>query len=38
MAGVIAGPDACVFLAELDGRAAGFAQCSLRRDYVEGAY
>ena len=37
MAGVIAGPDSCVFLAELDGRAAGFAQCSLRRDYVEGA-
>ena len=29
-------PDAAVFLCETDGHAAGFAQCQLRRDYVEG--
>lgn len=28
--------DAAVFLAEGEGRALGFAQCQLRRDYVEG--
>ena len=29
-------PDAALFLAWEEGRAAGFAQCQLRRDYVEG--
>ena len=29
--------DGAVFLALSDGEAAGFAQCQLRRDYVEGA-
>ena len=29
-------PKAAVFLAEQDGRAIAFAQCQLRRDYVEG--
>lgn len=29
-------PDAAVFLCEADGQAVGFAQCQLRRDYVEG--
>ena len=28
--------DAAVFLAEAEGEAIGFAQCQLRRDYVEG--
>ena len=28
--------DAAVFLAEQEGNAVGFAQCQLRRDYVEG--
>lgn len=28
--------DAAVFLAEEEGKAVGFAQCQLRRDYVEG--
>jgi len=28
--------DAAVFLFEADGKAVGFAQCALRRDYVEG--
>lgn len=30
-------PDAAVFLAWKEGKAVGFAQCSLRRDYVEGS-
>ena len=34
-AGGLADPDAAFFLA-LDGEAVGFAQCGLRRDYVEG--
>ena len=29
-------PDAAVFLCEADGEAVAFAQCQLRRDYVEG--
>ena len=29
-------PDAAVFLCEAAGRPVGFAQCQLRRDYVEG--
>lgn len=29
-------PDAAVFLCEADGDIVGFAQCQLRRDYVEG--
>jgi len=29
-------PDAVLFLANADGTAVGFAQCQLRRDYVEG--
>ena len=29
-------PDAAIFLCEADGRRVGFAQCQLRRDYVEG--
>ena len=33
---LIARPDAAVFLACEGGRAVGFAQCQLRRDYVEG--
>ena len=33
---LLALPDAAVFLAE-DGAPVGFAQCQLRRDYVEGA-
>ncbi len=28
--------DAAIFLAEAEGQAVGFAQCQLRRDYVEG--
>lgn len=28
--------DACILLAEREGEAVGFAQCGLRRDYVEG--
>lgn len=32
----IASGDGAVFLAEVRGEAAGFAQCQLRRDYVEG--
>ena len=34
---LISNPDAAVFLAFEEGREAGFAQCGLRRDYVEGA-
>ena len=33
---LIAKEDAAVFLAEGEGEAVGFAQCQLRRDYVEG--
>lgn len=29
-------PDAAFFIAHADGKAVGFAQCQLRRDYVEG--
>ena len=29
-------PDAAIFLCEAEGHAIGFAQCQLRRDYVEG--
>ena len=29
-------PDCAVFLAEMEGKPAGFAQCQLRHDYVEG--
>ena len=36
LAAVIAAPDGAVFLAEADKGAVGFAQCQLRRDYVEG--
>ena len=35
-AATLARQDAAVFLAEEDGAAVGFAQCQLRRDYVEG--
>ena len=33
---LIANIDAAVFLAEEEGQTTGFAQCQLRRDYVEG--
>ena len=33
---LLARKDAAVFLLHLDGKPAGFAQCQLRRDYVEG--
>ncbi len=33
---LLGSPEAAVFLAFRDGTAAGFAQCQLRRDYVEG--
>ena len=33
---ILAGEDAAFFLAESHGKEAGFAQCQLRRDYVEG--
>ena len=36
LAPLLDGPGAAVFLCEDDGRAVGFAQCQLRRDYVEG--
>ena len=36
MAGIMAKPETAFFLLESDGKAAGFAQCQLRRDYVEG--
>ena len=29
-------PEAAIFLCEAEGEAVGFAQCQLRRDYVEG--
>lgn len=32
------GKNVTIFLASLQGQAAGIAQCSLRRDYVEGTY
>ena len=35
-AGLVNSRDAACFLAWEDGRATGFAQCQLRRDYVEG--
>lgn len=34
---LLASPDAAVFLAEAGGAPVAFAQCQLRRDYVEGA-
>ncbi|MBR4080990.1 MAG: GNAT family N-acetyltransferase [Clostridia bacterium] len=34
---LLASPDAAVFLAESEGAPVAFAQCQLRRDYVEGA-
>lgn len=37
LAGLMDRPDAAFFLAWEEGRAMGFAQCQLRRDYVEGA-
>lgn len=36
MTGYITGGDSAVFLAMEAGQAVGFAQCGLRRDYVEG--
>ena len=33
---LLADPDCAVFLLALEGRPAGFAQCQLRHDYVEG--
>lgn len=36
IAGVIGKADAAIYLAYLDRRPAGAAQCSIRRDYVEG--
>ena len=36
LAGIITQPEAAFFLAWEDGEAVGFAQCQLRRDYVEG--
>ena len=36
VAEIMAGPEAAYFLLEADGKAQGFAQCQLRRDYVEG--
>lgn len=33
---IITRPDAAFFLAYAEGTAIGFAQCQLRRDYVEG--
>jgi len=33
---LLADPEAAVFLLRLEGKAAGFAQCQLRHDYVEG--
>ena len=33
---LIANPQCAVFLAREEGKAVGFAQCQLRRDYVEG--
>ena len=33
---LLSNPDCAVFLDEEDGLAVGFAQCQLRRDYVEG--
>ena len=36
LAGIMAKPEAAFFLLEADGEPAGFAQCQLRNDYVEG--
>lgn len=36
-AALLSSRDAAVFLAEADGSSVGFAQCQLRRDYVEGS-
>jgi aminoglycoside 6'-N-acetyltransferase I len=36
LAEIMAKPDAAFFLAEEQGKQAGFAQCQLRHDYVEG--
>ena len=35
-ASLLSRADAAIFLAEMEGEAIGFAQCQLRRDYVEG--
>ena len=35
-AAMLSRPDAAVFLSEAEGEPIGFAQCQLRRDYVEG--
>ena len=35
-AAMLSKPDGAVFLAEAEGEPIGFAQCQLRRDYVEG--
>ena len=37
LAGYLQGPEGAVFLAREDGADVGFAQCGLRRDYVEGS-
>lgn len=37
LSGLLNHPEAALFLAERAGKAVGFAQCQLRRDYVEGA-
>ena len=36
LAALLERPDAALFLCEADGQAVGYAQCQLRRDYVEG--
>ena len=33
---LLSSPECAVFLLSMDGRPAGFAQCQIRRDYVEG--
>ena len=38
LAGYLQGPEGAVFLAREDGADVGFAQCGLRRDYVEGTH
>ena len=36
LASLLDSPEAAIFLCEAEGQAVGFAQCQLRRDYVEG--
>ena len=36
MAPLLDDPEAAIFLCEAEGRAVGFAQCQLRREYFEG--